>query len=437
MLGRIETDRLAVRAVLLTAEIAEIRSGGRPPADILSAVGADASSRRDADSELSSAIVLSPNPQVDLLLLLSRRHGTEPQLPSLLDRLRVFAIDWIDHPARDYQPDAWALREEVLDLAHAELQARLAQDGAAGVMDSLKRLWRHFIDRTADLTEPLDLHIQVAWIRALPADQRQARLAALLTQARNSPAAEAAMADLQRVLIEWRALGPGEAILLLPALPGAVPVTAEVVQTAVDEIRHVAARPTAGTLDALNSLHRRGLAPQGKPFADLLAADADVLGFVEATRSARFRDDGSWARQCIRYVGRATPAVVHARRRLLLEACLEFPAPWLGAAVFRALPAPLPRVLIDSWGRELGGRWALRAAVWGVYWAGEPALDELRPRIVAVFRDFGSVLSPADRDRWLLDVQEELGQEQARNWAEITGQESAKRRGLRFRGKET
>ena len=269
-------------------------------------------------------------------------------------------------------PDAWALREEILDLAHAELQARLAQDGAAGVMDSLKRLWRHFIDRTADLTEPLDLHIQVAWIRALPADQRQARLAALLTQARNSPAAEAAMADLQRVLIEWRALGPGEAILLLPALPGAVPVTAEVVQTAVDEIRHVAARPTAGTLDALNSLDRRGLAPQGKPFADLLAADADVLGFVEATRSARFRDDGSWARQCIRYVGRATPAVVHARRRLLLEACLEFPAPWLGAAVFRALPAPLPRVLIDSWGRELGGRWALRAAVWGVYWPANP-----------------------------------------------------------------
>ena len=97
-LGRIETDRLAVRAVLLTAEIAEVRSGGRPPADILSAVGADASSRRDADSELSSAIVLAPNPQVDLLLRLSRRHGIEPQLPPLLDRLRVFAIGWIDHP---------------------------------------------------------------------------------------------------------------------------------------------------------------------------------------------------------------------------------------------------------------------------------------------------------------------------------------------------
>src|SRR5208282_2187101 len=108
--------------------------------------------------------------------------------------------------------------------AHAELQARLAQDGAAGVMDSLKRLWRHFIDRTVDLTEPLDLHIQVAGIRVLPADQRQARLAALLAQARNGPAAEAAMAGLQRVLIEWRALGPGEAILLLPALPGTVPV---------------------------------------------------------------------------------------------------------------------------------------------------------------------------------------------------------------------
>jgi hypothetical protein len=304
-------------------------------------------------------------------------------------------------------------------------------------MNPLKRLWRHFIDRPADLTELLDLHIQIAGIRALPADQRQARLAALLAQAGNNPATEAAMAGLQQVLLEWRALGPGEALLLLPALPGAVPVAPEVVEIAADEIRRVAAQPAAGTLDALGALHRRGLAPREKPFADLLAADADVWGFVEATRSARFRDDSSWARQWVKHIGRTSPAVVHARRRLLLEACLEFPAPWLGAAVLRALPAPMPRVLIDSWRRELGGRWALRAAVWGVCWAGEPALDELRPRIVALFRDFGSVLSPADRDQWLLDVQRELGPEQARNWAEITGQESAKRRGLRFRGKET
>jgi len=131
------------------------------------------------------------------------------------------------------------------------------------------------------------------------------------------------------------------------------------------------------------------------------------------------------------------PAVIQARRRLLLAACLEFPAPWLGAYVLRDLPAPLPRVFIDSWERELGGQRGVRAAVWGAHWAGDPALEEFRPGLVARLRDFGSRLSPEVRERWLLEVQNELGPEQAGHWAEITGQESPKRRGLRFRGKET
>ena len=101
------------------------------------------------------------------------------------------------------------------------------------------------------------------------------------------------------------------------------------------------------------------------------------------------------------------------------------------------LPAPLPYVLIDSWERELGGQQGVHAAVWGAHWASDPALDELRPGLVARFRDFGARLSPEVRERWLLEVQNGLGPEQASNWAEITGQESPKRRGLRFRGKET
>ena len=62
--GRIDIDRPAVRAALLTAEIAEIRSGVTVPAEVLTDVPADASVRRDADSELSSAIVLGPDQQV-------------------------------------------------------------------------------------------------------------------------------------------------------------------------------------------------------------------------------------------------------------------------------------------------------------------------------------------------------------------------------------
>jgi GTPase-associated protein 1, N-terminal domain type 2/GTPase-associated protein 1, middle domain len=435
-LGHVDSDRLAVRIALLTAEIAEIRSGSRPPASRLAPVDLDPSTRRDADSELSSAIVLAPHQQVDLLLLLAERHGVEPQLPPLLDRLRGFAIDWIDHPARDYQPEGWALRDEVLDLAHGELEARLAQYGTAGVLDTLKRLWRYFADRSADLIDLLDLHVQAAGMRTLSAEQRRARLAALLAQAGNGPRAEATLDGLQQVLLDWGTLGPGEALLLLPALPDAVPVAQAVVDTAVGEIGRVAVHPTTGALDALEALQRRGLIPRGKPFADLLAADANVRKFVEATRSPKFGDDRPWTRQWIKDLAGIMPAVLRARRRLLLETSLEYPAPWLGAYLLRTLPAPLPQALIDSWGRELGGQWALRAAVWGAHWAGDPALEEFRPGMVAMFREFGSRLSPADRERWLLDVQNGLGPDQASNWAEITGQDSPKRRGFRFHGKE-
>ena len=104
-LGRIDIDRPAVRPLLLIAEIAEIRSGGGPPTEGPHGRRAPTpSARRDADSELSSAIVLAPDPQVDLLLRLSRRHLIEPQLPPLRDRLSTFAIGWIDHPARRLQP---------------------------------------------------------------------------------------------------------------------------------------------------------------------------------------------------------------------------------------------------------------------------------------------------------------------------------------------
>ena len=107
------------------------------------------------------------------------------------------------------------------------------------------------------------------------------------------------------------------------------------------------------------------------------------------------------------------------------------------------IPGPLARrvcpaqALIDAWERELGGQRGVRAAVWGVRWAGDPALEELRPGLVARLRDFGSRLSPEVRERWLLEVQNGLGPEHASKWAEITGQDSPKRRGLRFRGKET
>jgi hypothetical protein len=436
--GRIDIDRPAVRALLLTAEIAEVGAGRYPPGGVLAAVATGVSARRDADSELSSAIVLGSDQQVDLLLRLSRRHRIEPQLAPLLERLRGFALGWIDNPAADYSPAGWALGEEILDLVHAELQVRLAEHGLPGVMRVLKRLWPYLAERPADPADPLDCHIQVAAIRALPGEQRLSRLSALIEQAWRSPRAADAMTSIQRALVEWRALGPAEAFLILPALPDSVSVSPELIDEAVHELRRTASRPTAPMLDALGTLDRHGLAPREDPFPALLDADRDVLGFVDATRSTRFRDDVPWARRCVAHLGRAERAVTGARLSLLLQACLEFPAPGLGAAVLEVLASPQPRALIDLWGRELSGPQAVRAAIWGVCWAQESHLTEkLRTRIADTLDHFGSALSPADRDRWFMEVRDGLSPELARAWADLLGYEVARpHRGRLGRGKD-
>lgn len=435
--GHIDVDRVAVRALLLTAEIAEVRAGAVPPSDVLVGVYPDASACRDADSELSSAIVLGSDPQVELLLRLSRRHRIEPQLPPLLDRLGTFVRGWIDHPTRDYRPAGWALREHILDIAHAQLQARLAERGLPAVTAALRRLWRHFADRPADLADPLDCNLQVAAIRELPAAQRPYRLSALLAQAWQSPRSSAAIAGIQRAMIEWRALGWAEALVLLPALPNTVHVAPEVVGLTVDVIRHAADQPTTPMLDALGVLYRLGLAPPVQPFSGLLAADREVLGFIDQTHSPRFREDNPYARQCVGYLGQVNPAVVRCRLASLLEACLEYPAPGLGSAVLGVLPAPLPELLIELWSRELGGRQAIRAAVWGVHWSEDPKLKKLSSRFADVLHAFGSVLSSADLERWFVSVQEELGPDQAKTWAALTGYEAARpRRGRWARGKD-
>jgi hypothetical protein len=432
--GRVEVDRLAARGALLTAEIAEVRAGGAPSREYLTEVPADPGARRDADSQLSSAIVLASDREIDLLLRLSRRHHIEPQLAPLLERLGRFVAGWADHPALDYSPGDWALREEILDLAHSELQFRLAERGVPGILGALKRWWPLFAARRGDSTDPLDCHIEAAAIRALPRDPRPARVSALIGQARHAPS-PATMASVQRALVDWQVVGAAEAGMILVALPASVPVASAVIELAMDEVERMAERPTGRTLDVLAVLDRRGLAPVMRPFADLLAADRAVMGFIQATVSRQFLHDISLGNRWLAYLDQIEPRVVRARLGPLLQACLDFPDPGIGGAVLCMLRSPEPRMLLDLWARELAGAQGIRAAAWAVAWFEYPKMPEkLRARIAAAISEFGLSLKPEDREPWFLDVQDTLPAEQARTWAELAGYELAKpRRGRRSR----
>ena len=125
---RLAVNLAAVRARLLAGELAEIRDGRDtvPVKDVLPPAPLDPKLQRDAESELSSAVLLASDRQIDLLLCLARRHGIAPDLtqPLMQQKLRAFAAAWIDRSGGSH-PERWALRAEVLDCAHDELRGRL------------------------------------------------------------------------------------------------------------------------------------------------------------------------------------------------------------------------------------------------------------------------------------------------------------------------
>jgi GTPase-associated protein 1, N-terminal domain type 2/GTPase-associated protein 1, middle domain len=437
-LGRIDVDRPAVRALLLTAEIAEVRAGGAPPTEVLGAVEASADARRDADSKLSSAIVLGSDPQVELLLRLSRRHLAELQRPPLDDRLRVFVIGWIDHPGRDCHPREWALREEILDLAHDELQDRIARGGIAEVTGAIRQLWRYFADRRGDPDDLLYCHFQAAAARGLPGQQRSARLAELMRRAEYARKPAAAIGAMQRALIEWRVLTSADSLTILRVLPDAGPVAPEIAAAAIDEIARAASRPTASALDALGVLQRRSLVPHEQRFTYLLGEDRVVLDFIQATGTARFWDDKSWYSQWLARLGEVDPTVISARLGALVRACLDLERPGLGARLLPVLPAPLPRMFVDRWSRELSGQQAIRAAVEGVFWHEDSALSgNLKSRIADLIGACGTRLGPAEHEQWYREVRDGLRTDYVKVWARLAGHdEGSRHRVLRGRGKD-
>jgi hypothetical protein len=438
--GRIETDGAAIRALLLTAEIAEIRAGGAVPQRALPRIAADSSVHRDADSEISSALLLAGDPQVDQLLRLASRHRIVPALQPLIGRLEAFVSGWLDHPGRDYCPADWVSRDELFDVAYQQLQRRLAETGLRPVMPTLKKLWPHFADRPGDPADPLSCHLAMARMRAAPAEDRPAQLAALLRQAGRCQAPVAAFTAIQGALLDWSLLGPPESRLLLTALPSSVRASDAVIDRVVHSLLRLENKPTAQLLDLLRKLDERGAGPLGEPFPELLAADANVRNFIEATRSVQFQEDFKYAKRWVAFLGEIEPAVLRARLRLLLSISLEYPQAslGLGAGVIGVLPGQLPRLFIEVWRRELTAANAYRAIACGYYWAYDSKLPgKVRSQIMDAIKEVGGAISPDDLEQWAAGVNEHIDPASVGNWAHFVEHEVAKSQaGRRGRGKD-
>ena len=435
----LDIDPAAVRAQLLTAELAEIQDGRAGPAErVLPAARLDASTQRDAESELSSALLLSSDQQADLLLCLARRHGIQPELASPLQhRLGEFVTSWINHPA-EYHPDSWALRAQLLDCAHGVLRDRMAEAGLPGVANTVRRLNRHFAD-CDDLTEPVDRYIQASLIAGRDRAARVLRLRQLLARvsdlAQSQPRrAEAAAAGLQSALIACDAIDGDVAVTLLTKLPDSVDIEPMIAERAAGQLTRMSAKPSSGLLDLLASLDRRGKAPKSGQLAKVLEADLSVQAFLRGAADDRLMTDTKYFNRTVAHLGEADATVVRARLKQVLAACLESRNPNLAPAVLASVKPGLARLLVDMWaanlaGRALGGRDLVGDGLWLVRCLDDQHLPQrVAEQLDAAVREYVSQIPRQFADNWYADVRRELWPEQQQVWDDLFVQDAPRKR---------
>jgi hypothetical protein len=435
----LDIDPAAVRAQLLTAELGEIRDGRAGPVErVLLAAPLDASTQRDAESELSSALLLSSDQQADLLLCLARRYGIQPELaPPLQRRLGEFVASWINHPA-EYHPDSWALRTQILDCAHGVLRDRMAEAGLPGVANAVRRLSRHFADR-ADLAEPVDCYIQASLIAGRDRAARVPRLRQLLAGvsdlAQTQPRlAAAAAAGLQQALITCDAIDGDIAVTLLTKLPDSVDIDPMIAERAAGQLTKMSAKPSSGLLDLLASLDRRGKAPKSGQLAKVLEADRSVQAFLRGAADDRLMTDTKYFNRTVAHLGEADTAVVRARLKQILAACLDSRHPNLAPAVLASVKPGLARLLVEMWAanlarRALGGRDLVGDGLWLVRCLGNERLPQkVAEQLEAAVREYASQIPRQFADNWYADVRRELWPEQQQVWDDLLVQDAPRKR---------
>lgn len=427
---RLDADPVIVRAGLLDAELSEVRAGKKPPVtEVLPAADLDPETLRDAESHLSSALLLDDKPgNTDLLLCLARRHGIELDLvPPLQQQLRDFATAWISHPA-GYHPDGWALRDEILDCAHDELRQRIndRDEVAESVVPVLERVNGCFADRT-DMSDRLDRHIQASLI----ADRRDGkridrlrRLLAIIADFAESPGQEAAATEaaegLQQALVQWGAADGDVAVTVLSDLPGSLDVEPVISGQAAQELERRARRPSSDLLDLLGRLHQRQRMPESKSLARLAEADWRVRSFVGQTGDVGPNTDPRRYKNIAGLLPGTESAVLSARAGEIVSALARSRNPRLTAAVLDALGSKIARQLVDHWAETLGTRDLTGDGAWAAWCMDDDAVPQkVQASLRSATQRYARELERPDREKWYGDVRRALPPGVRATWESI------------------
>ncbi len=431
---RLEIDPAAVRPLLLAAELAEIRDGQARAGGALRPVTLSEEASRDAASELSSAILLSPDwRQVDLLLRLTRRHGIDLELSGpLRDRLHAFAVSWIGQPAA-YHPEGWAFSDFILDSAQDELRARFAREkGMTPVtMAAVRELYRYYEGRPLSLTDPFDCQFYAAAMADLSPSERIDPLATTLRDIRqyeDQAVASQAATALQQALTDWRLVDPEVAIMITTRLPGSAVIEPAIAAFASEWLERTAKKPDRRLLEMLADLEKHGWKPSTPRLARLMDSDKDIRNFAERARGPRILNGERYFKDTIELVAHGDRTVVRIRIGDILAACLASRHPLLGGTVMAALRSDQAELMVEGWASGLNRADQVDRAVWAVYCLANPKLQSrCHDMMASDLRSYRAALGKKEGESWRAEVRQRLDPELHEVWESVFAPKSGLR----------
>jgi hypothetical protein len=445
--GRLDFDQETARTRLLTAELADALADTPAPERRLPPVRLSDKAERDAESELTSALLLGDPDRVDVIRIdrvlgLAHRHGIGLQPSPLRERLHGFATAWVDDPHAVWDPRDRVLADEILDEAHGVLHERFSEPVSPRLAQTLTR-FRGLFDDRVDLADPLYCHLQAAAIAELNGQDRLARLNVSLGKIARSPEAADAARVFQRALLAWHADDADVALTILARLPSYV--DPQIGERANGFLAAAEAKPDAKLLDMLASLDANGWRPPSERLNALLTGELRVRAFLDAAGRADVvsRDRLNKAADLL---SSAEPVVVQLRAAAVLSAFLTSANPHLAGAVLgrypttkegRGKPKPV-QALIDLADRRLAAATAedsVRMAVRLVMALADHELQRRQgrwSRVAGLLLDHARRLGAKESKQWRADVQARFRPDspELREWDRLFAAEPARPGGM-------
>jgi hypothetical protein len=414
---RLYVDRPALRRGLLTMEIEEVET--TPPRRVREMTPVDIGDgpRRDAESAISSALLLTTDGiVVDRLLRIARDHQVTLALPPLRERLAAFVADWIAEPTRRYDPGKWALAEFILgELARQLTDGDPSESGRAPNLARarplIEQVWTYLVRLTDDPRQPLTWELLAASVATSPAGTKRDDLRRAFRKLEDADGGERALTGFQEALVAWRALADVDAVDFVALAPDGLQPRREIVDKAVVEIRRKASQPDAHLLDAIWLLEDRRLLPRTSTLEDLSRSDRTIWEFRQAVADGRSMEELSR----LPSLGAINVQVLRVRGAGLVDACLADDAPpLLGAHVIGSLSQGRVPYFLEPWSRRLDRERGVTAAARGFRWSEDPATHlptvsrrEIANRLIK----YAASLDEAEKVVWIREVEAQLGPE--------------------------